>query len=209
MLKLFWYCFKMSSDDEKFVTQRLHELSQFLEKPPAKIQLEIMPLPPELKYRATEILNAPPQRHEDIPNDSPYAPFSVSYCLHFRNLLKNYNSTRVLIYCESGSNIAKAAKEECHNAAWGLCSDPPLIAAVYKLNDEYILWHEALHLFGAEDCNKGHENPGPTCKLPGCIMQWIPAEIKVCSWPFLCQENVKLIRAWSKKHKLNDSTGRN
>ena len=67
------------------------------------------------------------------------------------------------------------------------------VAFVYGACDEHVLWHEALHTLGAEDCYDV-EDQGPTCERDNCIMQYAPTKCNVGEWPFLCGDNVKRIR---------------
>ena len=57
-------------------------------------------------------------------------------------------------------------------ALWG-AEVTGLLATVYRENpDKYIIWHEVLHIFGAEDCyDVSGQN---TCELSTCIMQYAP-----------------------------------
>lgn len=79
-------------------------------------------------------------------------------------------------------------------------SNGPL-ALVYGSADKYVIWHEALHLLGARDCydtSDPWQNPGPTCELPNCLMQYAPTSEAVRDWPFLCQNNLDLIESRNK-----------
>ncbi len=201
MLELFWYCLDRGKEEQNFVAECLTELGDLLKRPPATTKLGAKPLPPELEHRATAILTK--------EFDEGEAPFSITYYRPFRKVLHEYNDTPLLIYCKPNSNIAKAAKEECDRAVWGLCSDPPLITAVYEDGNKYILWHEALHLFDAVDCYC-YANPeaGPNCELVNCLMQYEPSEDRVREWPFLCQKNIKRIQDCSKRRESNENTGK-
>lgn len=191
MLKLYWYCLDMSEADQRFVAERLDELEQLLKKPQAEIELRAIPLSPHVVPLMDSELHKPPQTTE--------YPF-LAYYLEISKILPRSECIPLLIYCKVCSSVAQAAREECNQAKWGYCRTGR-ICAVYKPRNKYILWHEVLHLFGAEDCHEGPQKPGPICKQNDCIMQYAPTENNVCPWPFLCKENIERIQAWDEKQK--------
>jgi hypothetical protein len=196
MLKLFWHCLNTGEEDRNFVNDNLDKLSSLLKTPLVGITFEAKPLPPRLVEEVNGV-------YELWRNHG----FSFhNFCLRIRNKFDSLNlkDMPLLVYCKNDSNLAKAAVKENPLAQWGLTYDNHLVSAVYEPDNKYLLWHEVLHLFGAEDCYNESEPQYLICELPGCIMQYVPTEINVCLWPFLCQKNIERIQAWSKKHKLND-----
>ncbi len=179
----------MDEADSKFVSDNLQELSELLRQPPTSVRMKPEKLPPDLSSEVGSVLREPPGDSE--------IPFTLNYVCPIRKKIVAHEKP-LMIYCRADSNVARAAKRESQGAFWGLCSEPPfpLVVAVYKRGNKYILWHEALHLFGVEDCHEGSKNPSPTCELPRCIMQYEPTGDNVGPWPFLCQENIRRIQAW-------------
>jgi len=174
--------------------KKSEEIGQKLITNPNKIELQIKNLP----FFLVKVL-------ENVYNTWRYQNRVYSFfCKEARNKLDTIepDSPALLVYCKAGSKLCIAAKEECERAVWGLTNDYYRISAVYEPNNKYILWHEALHLFGAEDCYElDNPNAGTTCKLEQCIMQYEPREGSVNEWPFICEKNTRKIKAYFKEHK--------
>lgn len=186
MLKLFYYCLNRDEAAEQFVANRMSELTDLLARPPVQVEFRADRLPD--KYRKSKLISEP-------CSDPPF--FSL-WCRRICfTLLKHYP---LLVYCRKDSKVAEAAKKANERAIWGLCQDDCSVSAVYESNNEYILWHEVLHLFGVDDCHCGPKKPGPTCELTNCIMQYAPTPKTVGGWPFLCQKNIRRIQSWNEKH---------
>jgi hypothetical protein len=63
--------------------------------------------------------------------------------------------------------------------------------------DRRVIRHEALHLFGAEDCyDERHPvtSPGPMCGLANYIMQYRPTQSNTANGPFLCDANIERVK---------------
>jgi len=110
---------------------------------------------------------------------------------------------RLVVRCSRGHPLAKTCLAAYPHACWGLTSCK-VLAVVYD-DREVALWHEVLHLVGAEDC---YELPdrGPKCShlrrhLP-CIMQYEPIEGEVGGKLQICPENAERIQ-----RVLNQITG--
>jgi len=99
--------------------------------------------------------------------------------------------TRVLICSPPDGRIATLAKELNPDAEWGMSGS--VLASVYGKVDRYVIWHEALHLLGADDCYQLPDK-GPCCELPNCIMQYEPTLSRVGRWPFICSKNIQSIQ---------------
>ncbi len=182
MLKLFWHCLDLSQSDEQFVEKSLCELSDFLKKPPLRIRLKVDRLPE--KYRQNELVCSP------CSDQASFTTWCKRICC---TLLNHYP---LLVYCKKDSKVAEAAIKENDRAIWGLCQDYYSVSAVYESNNKYILWHEVLHLFEVCDCYcYCNPNAGTNCDLTNCIMQYAPTPQTVGEWPFLCEKNIKRIRA--------------
>lgn len=100
---------------------------------------------------------------------------------------------RVLLACPDDHELAVAAMRNNPAAVWGGCLKP--LGLTYCPDNKYVMWHEALHLFGATDCYALPDR-GPTCEQPNCIMQYEPHASTVGEWPCLCNGNRKLVRDW-------------
>ena len=100
---------------------------------------------------------------------------------------------RLVVRCPRGNPLAKTCLAAYPHALWGLTSCK-VLAVVYD-DCEVALWHEVLHLLGAEDCYK-LPDCGPTCKPlhPQCIMQYAPKESEVRGELPICPENAERIQ---------------
>lgn len=100
-----------------------------------------------------------------------------------------------LFVLESDDRFAEAAKDAHSDAVWGCCCGK--VALVYRNPEKAVIWHETLHLLGAEDCydcSDPEANPGPTCDLVNCIMQYAPSDDHLLERPFLCRQNILRVR---------------
>ena len=76
----------------------------------------------------------------------------------------------------------------------GALAIPCLFAIAWEPN-EYLLWHETLHLMNAKDCyNKFGINK---CPDPRCIMRRAPSRINCGDRLTLCSKNVKRIQRFA------------
>lgn len=184
MLKLYWHCATKHKCDEEFVQRSLQELTTYLEKPPTEIRMSYEKLDLEkaitiVRILETELLN----NNKTVENSFEDAQ---------KKILKS-GTLPVLIYCDPYSPIAKSIKQKQPRAEWGLYHEQ--ISTVYRKGNKYILWHEALHLFDVDDCYDINNRNGPLkCELENCLMRYAPQQGKVARWPFLCKENIKLLK---------------
>jgi len=98
----------------------------------------------------------------------------------------------VVIGCMENHPLAKAVRESNSSARWGASDQDTGVALCYRMV-KFLIWHEALHLLGADDCYCLPDG-GPTCDQSNCIMQYEPSEQAVGEWPFLCSKNIEAIR---------------
>jgi hypothetical protein len=103
---------------------------------------------------------------------------------------------RLLVYCSRGNYLAQSATRSAKVPSWGLTDN--FFAAVWKQNNEWIIWHEALHTLGADDCYEMSNpyQPKPDCNLGlSCVMQYehTNPEKTLAPWPFLCEKNIQLL----------------
>lgn len=186
----------MGQTGKKFVLDSLEEFRQLLIKPPLEVELKSEPLSAKAGQVVGQVLYEPPQGAED----------TLSAC--YNTILKEVSCdefTPLVVYCRPDAKIAKAIKRERPSACWGVTMDH-LISVVYNPEPEnkYILWHEVLHLFDANDCYSSQApNSGTNCGLTNCVMQYAPTEQTVGKWLFICQPNIELIQEWSKNCKCD------
>jgi hypothetical protein len=161
----------------------MDQLSDYLSCPPVDVNYNFEELPAKLKNTISDVL----EKQNDI----------ISFFgLTLSGLRKNLRRvSRLFILCPPHNKIATMSKKECPNAYWGFSNGQ--VSATYDLDNKFIIWHEALHLLGAEDCydlSKGDR--GPNCECKKCIMQYEPTKYTVGEWPFLCDRNIDRIRKW-------------
>ncbi len=204
MLDFFYHCLRMDKDDQEFVSESLNELTGFLQQEPTEVNIRVSKLPEQKADRVEAILKQYTGERR-LAFDEYYA----KVC----EVVGRIRINKLLIYCQPKDAIAEAAFAKNGDAIWGIAygGPEPDMSVVYrgdtknKEDKKYILWHEFLHLLGAGDCHQGKKNPGPTCGLSCCIMQWEPTKekVKVYEWPFICSGNIKNIRSCYNKMENN------
>lgn len=101
--------------------------------------------------------------------------------------------SHVTVYCPDPSHPAvRAARGRLRHALWGI-NLAGTLSLTYAARNPYALWHESLHLLGAED-HYDFRDFGATCPLPTCVMQYAPDERTVGSRPFLCPGTAAILR---------------
>jgi hypothetical protein len=99
----------------------------------------------------------------------------------------------VTVYCpDPGHPAARAARGRLQHAAWGISMSGTL-SLTYARGNPYALWHETLHLLGAED-HYDLRTFHTTCGLPTCLMQYAPDEKTVGPQPFICPATATVLR---------------
>ncbi len=97
---------------------------------------------------------------------------------------------QVILACPDDHDLAQSTRANNPQAIWGGALGP--LALVYRPENKFLVWHEAMHLLGAQDC---YDNAGRrTCLLDNCLMQYVPCKHTVEDWPFLCDANVQRVR---------------
>jgi len=197
MIIIYWHCLGMTEDDERFVAAALDELAQHLKTEPIKLEINIRRLrnEPNLTKKVGAILNR--------LNDPSYMFSSCAGAMldpFFKEgIFKEGVPPKLLVYCSRDSHLAISALREKPSALWGVACGS--FAVVYSPNNRVAIWHEALHLFGLDDCYIIEDNQirkKHCCKLDGCIMEYAPPESTCENWPFLCDKNICLLQDLSK-----------
>jgi hypothetical protein len=160
----------------------MDEFSNLVKQPPMQIGLQVQ-----------RIEHCDTSRILDLT--SPESVYEITD--HVGGVLATkYGHTRTILWCDPCHVFAKTATAALRHARWGVTNG--LLALVYGTTDKYAIWHECLHLLGAQDCydtSDPQRNAGPTCDVPTCIMQYAPMAHRVGSWPFLCESNVRRIKS--------------
>jgi hypothetical protein len=181
----------MTPDDETFLKNSLQELAQRLKAEPIKLEINIRRLrdEPELTKKVDGKLN----RLSDPSYMFNQCAGEILYPFFKEDIIKEDVPPKLLVYCSRDSQVAKAALRQKPLAQWGATCSP--LAAVYVLDNRVAMWHEALHLLGADDCYI-EDNPSQKksdCNLDGCIMEYAAPESTCENWPFLCDKNIELL----------------
>lgn len=101
----------------------------------------------------------------------------------------DFDSKRIFVLCLSDHPFVELAREENRLAAWGIAV--PMRISVAWVENPFLWWHEALHLFNAKDCyNKFGINK---CKEPRCVMQASPTTESCGGRLYLCSKNQRRI----------------
>ncbi len=189
MLRLYWHCSNLDESQRDFLKSVFDEFSQLLKRAPVLLEAKIRSLPEDIAKKLEKQLPHPPFQS--------CKPFSDWFDVVGPKLGELTHWAPLLLCSQQNGDIAKAAQHESPLACWGYYLNES-IATVYRPDNKYIIWHEALHLWGADDCYS-YDNPhGPTtCELKNCIMQYAPKQQNVGDRLFLCERNVDCIRKYS------------
>lgn len=187
--KTFYFCLDVHRNEQEFAREALDRLLKYISLEPFSITHIIEQLPVALVPDVQRIITNEKNDMLDCLNDWTY--FSLDKWGGLSNLL---------VICSPNSHVAKAILKSNPAALWGGSNGQ--FSAVYEPMNEFVLWHETLHLLGAEDCyNLEINDEGPTCECSNCIMQYAPTQNTVGTWPFLCDGNINRIRervvAWN------------
>lgn len=97
----------------------------------------------------------------------------------------------LLVACPEHHPLALAFRASNPGAQWG--GNSGRIAAAYGSYSTGVMWHEVLHVMGADECYPPTNPSVTTCEMgSSCIMSYEPAAQPV--WPFLCADNMERLR---------------
>ncbi len=97
-----------------------------------------------------------------------------------------------MVHCDPDHLLAMAAQRRMAHAVWGLSISGSL-SLFYGNENKHALWHEALHLLGAQD-HYDLTNFKGTCELPSCIMRYAPDDASIKGRPFFCEKTTAILR---------------
>ncbi len=105
------------------------------------------------------------------------------------DISEELSSKRLFVLCPAGHPFVETARQENPLAHWGIAV--PMCFSAAWVDNPYLWWHEALHLFNAKDCyNKFGINK---CRDSRCIMQVSPTETTCGGRLYLCSKNQRRI----------------
>jgi predicted nucleotidyltransferase len=107
---------------------------------------------PDIAKQVDAILN---RLNDPSYTFSNYAA-DILYLFLKEGIFKEGVTPKLLVYCRPDSQIANVARRENPSALYGAACGS--FAAVYRLDYKVTIWHEALHLLGADDCYE-QDNP--------------------------------------------------
>ena len=98
---------------------------------------------------------------------------------------------KLLLLVPEDHSFVKTAREDNPRAHWGI--GVPCRFSVAWVDNRFLWWHEALHLFNAKDCyNKFGINKCPELR---CVMQASPTHESCGGRLHLCSKNIRRIFA--------------
>ena len=191
MRRIFYYSLDLPPEHKDDCARAMRRLSDYLALPPLQVQYSFEELPADLESDV----------RESIETAESFSSCSASIADYF--FVELGDLANLIVLCNLDSRLKKLSLKSNRDALWG--GTAGCLAAVYQLDNEYILWHEALHMLGAEDCyDMSVGLRGPNCGLPNCIMQYEATKSNVGDWPFLCNENInrikKMLQLWQKQN---------
>ena len=181
MRKTYFYYYDME-DKNDWLFQSMGDLSECLAKSPTEINYTFTQLPEECEADIRRVLDTTP--------DSIYVcEASIIECF----VKRQGQASSLLVLCDKESPLAEMAVKASPKALWGIATYS--LSLAYEFHDQYSIWHEMLHLIGADDCYDLNKNDrGPNCNCPNCIMQYEATKANVGDWPFLCDANIQRIQ---------------
>lgn len=218
MITIYWHCLetKASDQDEKFVAGALDQLTQHLMVEPIKLSIRIKRLDdqPKLAKEIDAILNKLNEQSYTFCNCAAEIIHRIScFFAGGSHLGKTVPVARLLVYCSPDTQIAKAALRKEPSNLWGsmwpfktpapitgiLGALPGCFAAAYRPNNKTNICHEALHMLGVDECYDPVTKEGTCEKAPGCIMGYGSPEKTCENWPFLCDNNIRILQELAKR----------
>ena len=187
MCQICWYCLDVSVSDEAFLEDTLTGLSAALRRPPIEVAVTCEKLPASLA----------PTVASELRQEGSFHDMSVGVAETFADFAGTPRRLPgLIVYCSEDSAVAQAGQDGESAAEWGVACGR--LAAVWKPDHPGLVWHEALHLLGAQDCYCRGCFVSPTCEQPRCIMQFVPPADVAGERPFLCHKNIALLRYWDR-----------
>ncbi len=184
MRTAYWHCLDLDASRWDQVGRWLEELTEMLASPPAMAEVAFCRLAASAAEIAEAVLQSPVTASE---------PFRATVMLLRQKVAPLGRCMPMMVCCRPDSIPARTARCESLLAQWGYCCLG--LSVLYKLDNKWILWHEALHLFGVNDCYDNDNPQGPTiCELPHCLMQYAPSDATIGAEPFLCSRTIKALR---------------
>jgi len=176
--QIYWYTLGCDASDAAFVTQAMNQFVLQLNDVMPGLKLAVSELPPQF---TSAILPHLQSGHLDGVVKSVHALSDADMTSH------------LTIYCPDPSHPAvRSARSRLSHAHRGL-SIAGKLALTYAPENRHILWHETLHLLGAQD-HYDAVTLRTTCTLPSCLMQYAPDEQTVGSRPMICDATAAIIR---------------
>lgn len=181
MRTTYYYCYQMPRKKD-WLKQSIEELSWYLSRPPVEVNYAFSELSEEHEADILKIFQSSPKT---------ICVWEAQILDYF--LQKERNFTNLFVACPQNSHLKRVSLQTCPSAQWGIANES--LAIVYEHHSRIVVWHELLHLLGADDCYDMTEGDwGPNCGLPNCIMQYQATINNVGDWPFLCEKNIEKIQ---------------
>jgi hypothetical protein len=179
--EILWYTLGGSPDDASFTANAVTELVR-------RLSLHL----PDSNFRFSELQGETLKLV--LPElQSGHLNGAVAAIRSSRTNNKTRARAHVTVYCPDLSHPAvRAARKMLEHAAWGI-SLAGTLSVSYAPANPYLLWHETLHLLGAQD-HYDRTTFRTTCGLPTCIMQYAPSAQTVGANPFLCKPTTTILR---------------
>jgi hypothetical protein len=137
--------------------------------------------------------------HKTLVHDQHFDNWQEDLWLQLNDLSQKSDDLRIsgkiLLYCPGHTALREAVRRRESKILWG--GSLGFLSMVWQGQNKQLLWHETLHLLGAEDCYD-FENckKQPKCLLDSCcIMQWEPCPENCGEELVLCAENIARVQA--------------
>lgn len=165
---LHWYCYPTDRDAMKFLADAMHRFEAEVSR-----QTGISMIVDELPDEFVQVVN-------DLLEDTELVNEQVLITPLFNKIERALPAiNRLLLYCPSAPTIRRMAQREMEidHLPWGVALVSR--AFVFEPSNVQVIWHEALHTIGADECydKKRPKERFHLCTDPErkCLMQFAPS----------------------------------
>jgi hypothetical protein len=193
MTTIQWHCRLCGSESKAFIGSCLDHLAQWIRDEPVRIEVKFTQVNPECAEVVESLLAS-----NTLVRECDFDAWQDGLCEQLARLNEQKygdpSPGRILLYCPGYSALAEAVQRVEPNADWG--ANRGFLSMVWLRNVKQLVWHETLHLLGAEDCyDLTSPASRPKCLLePRCLMQREPLRENCGDEPVLCRTNIALLQ---------------
>ncbi len=175
----------LSREDEAFFSKAVRSFLEEWKRIGGDREIRVDSIPADLLDRINAV---------SLQTDNVVSRLSLDVDDYCQNQ-SSHELVKVILGCSRKHVFAEGCRNKNMNAEWGAANRGGLVGFTYKPGNRHVIWHEILHLLGADDCYEDAQpEKGPTCEERKCVMQWVPTEENCGSDLVLCEKNIGRIK---------------